>query len=107
MSASTLAARLGIRPQSLTRILADLEEAELLTRSPGPDDGREHWLAATKKAMLLMRAEGARRDQAIREAMHRVLTPIEIELLLLAAQALNKLADGWSGQNADQEAEEP
>ena len=106
MSASSLAARLGIRPQSLTRILADLEEAELLRRSRGPDDAREHCLEATPKAVLLMREEGARRDQAIREAMQRVLTPLEIELLLLAAKALNKLADGWSEQLLESKSEE-
>jgi DNA-binding MarR family transcriptional regulator len=106
MSARSLAARLGIRPQSLTRILADLEEAQLLTRSRGPDDGREHSLEATPKAVLLMRAEGVRRDQAIREAMHRVLTPLEIELLLLAAKALHKLADGWSEQKVERKSEE-
>ena len=40
MVARVLATRLGILPQSLTRILADLEAAGLLTRSRDPDDGR-------------------------------------------------------------------
>ena len=31
----------------------------------------------------------------------RVLTPVEIELLLLSAKLLNKLADGWSGTDAE------
>ena len=44
----------------------------------------------------LVRAEGARRDQAMREAMERALTPLEIDLQLLAAKVLDKLADGWS-----------
>jgi DNA-binding MarR family transcriptional regulator len=100
MSASTLAERLGIRPQSLTRILADLEAVELLTRKRDPDDAREHRLEATPKALVLMRAEGARRDQAMRAAMERVLTPLEIDLLLLCAKVLDKLADGWTGQMA-------
>jgi hypothetical protein len=43
-----------------------------------------------------MRAEGVRRDAAMREAMLQVLTPVEIGLLLLAAKTMNKLADGWS-----------
>src|SRR3984885_12120639 len=33
LSASALASRLGILPQSLTRILADLEDEELVTRT--------------------------------------------------------------------------
>jgi DNA-binding MarR family transcriptional regulator len=100
MSASALAARLGIRPQSLTRILADLEEAALLTRQRDPDDAREHRLEATAKAVRLMREEGRRRDEAIREVMQRVLTPLESDLLLLAARALDKLADGWTEPKA-------
>ncbi len=102
MSASALADRLGIRPQSLTRILADLEAAELLARKRDPNDAREHRLEATAKALVLMRAEGDRRDQAIRAAMERVLTPLEIDLLLLAARVLDKLADGWTGRKADE-----
>jgi hypothetical protein len=49
------------------------------------------------KARSLMRTEGIRRDANIREVMLRALTPIEIDLLLLAGQAINKLADGWNG----------
>ncbi len=43
-----------------------------------------------------MQAEGIRRDAIIRDAMQRALTPIEIDLLLLAGEAINKLADAWS-----------
>lgn len=95
-SARGLASRLGILPQSLTRILADLETAGLLTRSRDPDDGRGHMLNLTPKAVSLMRREGVRRDATLAETMQRTLTPIEIELLWLAAKTLNKLADGWS-----------
>jgi DNA-binding MarR family transcriptional regulator len=108
LSASALAARLGILPQSLTRILADLESEGLLTRSRHPEDGREHVLKPTAKATALMQAEGVRRDAIIRETMLRALTPIEIELLFVAAKAINKLADAWSGasETAEEEASE-
>jgi len=96
MTASALASRLGIRPQSLTRILADMEVAGLLNRTRDPQDTREHILKVTPKAVSQMRAEGVRRDAQMRETMRRVLTPVEIELLQLAAKALNKLADEWS-----------
>jgi DNA-binding MarR family transcriptional regulator len=96
LSASTLSSRLGILPQSLTRILADLENEELLTRTRDAQDGREHILEPTDKARSLMRAEGIRRDAIIRETMQRALTPIEIDLLLLAGKAINKLADAWN-----------
>ena len=96
LSASALASRLGILPQSLTRILADLESEELLTRARDARDGREHILEPTAKARSLMREEGIRRDAIIRETMQRALTPIEIDLLLVAGKAINKLADAWS-----------
>jgi DNA-binding MarR family transcriptional regulator len=101
MTASALSSRLGIRPQSLTRILADVESAELLTRTRDPDDAREHILTVTAKAVLLMRDEGVRRDKLMRQAMQRVLTPVEIELLLLSAKLLDKLADDWSSADAE------
>ena len=97
MTASMLASRLGIRPQSMTRILAELEVGELLTRTRGPSDSREHILDMTPKAVELMREEGIRRDESIRAAMRSVLTSVEVELLVLAAKAINKLADGWGG----------
>jgi DNA-binding MarR family transcriptional regulator len=96
MSARALALRLGILPQSLTRILADLEASDLLTRTRDLRDAREHILAVTPKALSIMREEGVRRDGLMRSAMQSALTPIEVELLLLAAKALNKLADNWS-----------
>jgi DNA-binding MarR family transcriptional regulator len=99
LSAGGLASRLGILPQSLTRILADLENEGLLTRARHPVDGREHILRPTTKAAALMRAEGIRRDAVIRVTMLRALTPIEIELLFLAGKAINKLADAWSAVN--------
>jgi DNA-binding MarR family transcriptional regulator len=96
MTANALASRLGILPQSLTRILADLETANLLTRRRDPGDLREHILKVTPGARALMREEGVRRDRLMREAMQRVLSPDERQALLSAAATLNKLADGWS-----------
>ena len=101
MTASALSSRLGIRPQSLTRILADVESAELLIRTRDPRDTREHIMAVTPKAVSMMRDEGVRRDKLMRQTMQRLLTPVEIELLLLSAKLLNKLADGWSSADAE------
>ena len=96
LSASALASRLGILPQSLTRILTDLEGENLLTRTRDARDGREHILEPTAKALALMREEGKRRDAIMRDVMQRALTPVEIDLLFVAAKAINKLADAWT-----------
>ena len=103
MTASALSSRLGIRPQSLTRILADVERAELLIRTRDPRDTREHILAATPKAVSLMRDEGVRRDKLMRQIMQRVLTPVEIELLLLSAKLLNSLPTAGAAQTPNQQ----
>ena len=42
-----------------------------------------------------MREEGKRRDALTRDLMQRALTPVEIDLLFVAAKAINKLADAW------------
>jgi DNA-binding MarR family transcriptional regulator len=108
LSANALASRLGILPQSLTRIIADLENEGLLTRTRDARDGREHILEPTRRAVALMRAEGTRRDAVVREAMRRALTPVEIDLLFVAARAINKLADTWSiSETTKQKQEEP
>jgi DNA-binding MarR family transcriptional regulator len=96
LSANALASRLGILPQSLTRIIADLESEGLLRRTRDARDGREHILEPTARAIALMRAEGTRRDAVMRETMQRALTPVEIDLLFVAARAIDKLADAWS-----------
>ena len=95
LSANALASRLGILPQSLTRIIADLENEGLLRRTRDARDGREHILEPTPRAVALMRAEGVRRDAVMRDAMQRTLTTVEIDLLFVAARAINKLADAW------------
>ena len=108
LSATALASRLGILPQSLTRIIADLENEGLLMRTRDARDGREHILEPTMKAIALMRAEGKRRDAVMRETMRRALTPVEIDLLFVAARAINKLADGWTiPETTKQKQEEP
>lgn len=100
-NASTLSERMTIRPQSLTRVLADLEEAHLITRTRAAEDGRKHILSITPKGVELVRQEGLRRDQLLREGMQRTLSRTDIELLGVAAKLLDKMADEWTrGANA-------
>ena len=95
-SAGTLSKRMTIRPQSLTRILADLEAQGLVTRTRPIEDGREHILDLTPRAVQLIREEGARRNALMREVMQHALSRTEIELLGIAARILGKLADRWT-----------
>jgi DNA-binding MarR family transcriptional regulator len=95
-NAGTLSGRLTMRPQSLTRILADLESEGLLTRTRAAEDGREHILHLTPQGFERVREEGLRRDALVRDAMQHALTRMEIELLAIAARILEKMADRWT-----------
>jgi DNA-binding MarR family transcriptional regulator len=87
-----LASAERIQPQSLTRALAGLESAGLVTRQPDPADGRRSVLAITTAGESALRAEMAQRDRWLAAAMAERLTPTEIGLLDLASSLLDRLA---------------
>jgi DNA-binding MarR family transcriptional regulator len=88
-----LAAAERVQPQSLTRTLASLAEDGLILRRPDPDDGRRSRLGITDPGLTALRAEMGQRDRWLAEAMSRELTSTEIELLRLAGELLDRLAD--------------
>jgi len=49
LSASRLAARLGLDEGYLSRLLRGFEKQQLIVRKPSPDDGREHILSLTPR----------------------------------------------------------
>jgi DNA-binding MarR family transcriptional regulator len=95
-NAGTLSGRMTIRPQSLTRVLADLERDGLVTRTRAVEDGREHVMHLTPQGSELVTQEGLRRDALVRDVMQHALTRMEIELLTIAGRILEKMADRWS-----------
>ncbi|MCU1595146.1 MAG: transcriptional regulator, MarR family [Frankiales bacterium] len=86
-----LAAHERVQPPSMTRILATLEAAGLVTRRAHDTDGRQVWLevSATGKAML--RDDRRRRDAWLAQRM-RDLPAEDLEVLRQAAAVLDKLA---------------
>lgn len=50
----SLAEKLGRDPTTVSRQITGLEEAELVQRSPCPEDGRSTVVAITKKGLLLV-----------------------------------------------------
>jgi DNA-binding MarR family transcriptional regulator len=87
-----LASAERIQPQSLTRALAGLEGAGLVTRQPDPADRRRSVLAITTAGESALRAEMTQRDRWLAAAMAERLTPTEIGLLHLASSLLDRLA---------------
>ncbi|MGO8957592.1 MAG: MarR family winged helix-turn-helix transcriptional regulator [Streptosporangiaceae bacterium] len=88
-----LAATDRVQPQSLTRTLTSLEADGLLSRQPDPGDGRKSLLAITAAGASLLRTEMDERDRWLAAAMSEKLTSTEAELLRLAGELMERLAD--------------
>jgi DNA-binding MarR family transcriptional regulator len=93
LTATDLAEQERIQPQSLTRLLADLEQRALVTRRQDQSDRRQVIIEITSKGSELL-IEDARPQAAwLARAMSTVLSPVEQELLRLAAQLMQRLTD--------------
>ena len=86
-----LAAREGVQPPSMTRVIAALEELGFVTRRPHPTDGRQAIVALTDAGRTYHDAE-----VSIREAwLDRRLAELdddERELLERAAEIIDRMA---------------
>jgi len=98
-TASELAAREGLQPQSLTRTLQMLEERGLISRETDDDDRRRSTITIMDTGLTLLQRVMRSRESWLARAMTSTLSPTERELLRLAASLLERLAD------ADVEAE--
>jgi DNA-binding MarR family transcriptional regulator len=82
-----------IQPQSLTRVLADLVEAGLISRRPDPQDGRRQLLEITPDGRAALTGDMQMRDAWLAKAMDSELSDGERELLRTAAKLMERLAD--------------
>jgi DNA-binding MarR family transcriptional regulator len=87
-----LAVREGVRPPTLSRIVAALDERGLVERQPDPDDGRAVLVAASAAgADLVAELRTARADELRRR--FEALPDRQRELLVAALPALEALAE--------------
>ncbi len=96
---ATIAAAERIQPQSLTRVIADLEDRGFLRRRLDQTDRRLVPLEITAKGLHLLAQDAARQDAWLAQAMEQRLTPAEREIVRIAADLLARLGN-------DPEAEE-
>jgi DNA-binding MarR family transcriptional regulator len=89
---TSLAAYLRIQPQSLTRLLADLQRRELIMRRPGKADRRQNLLEITPDGSELLIAELHDRRTLLARTIAAELTPAEQELLRITAGLMDRLA---------------
>jgi DNA-binding MarR family transcriptional regulator len=93
MTATELAAHERLQPQSLTRIIADLEEHGLIARTPRESDRRQLDIAITPEGSRLIRRDAHRQALWLADAMEKSLSPAERTILALAAELLDRIAD--------------
>jgi len=80
-------------PQTLTRVLATLEERGLVTRLPDPADGRRSLLQITAEGRRVLKQDSTARDRWLADLMEKRLSRAELELLRYSSQLLTRLAE--------------
>ncbi len=86
-----LAAHENVKPPSMTRTVACLEEAGLVTRRPSDTDGRQVVVELTPEAVRVMDDDRRRRDAWLARRLHD-LSPDDVALLARVAPLLERLA---------------
>jgi DNA-binding MarR family transcriptional regulator len=93
MTPGDLASAERVQPQTLTRTLTSLEHGGLVARTVHPLDGRRAVLALTEAGLDALSSDMAVRDDWLAAAMAECLTGTERELLRLASELLERLAE--------------
>jgi DNA-binding MarR family transcriptional regulator len=91
MTPTDLAAREGVKPQSLTRLLAELEREGWLLRRADVDDGRRTWLSLTRQGRQRLRDAAESSDAALTDTLRALFDVAELDLLLRACMLLDRL----------------
>ena len=92
-TAGELAEAERIQPQSITRVIADLEQLGLLEKAADPRDRRRSTLRISPAGAGLIAEDRRQRDEWLTRAMQRTLSPAERDLLGQAATLLDRLAE--------------
>ena len=93
MTAGQIAAADSLQPQSVTRLLASLEQEGLVARGIDDQDRRRAVVSITAKGLKLLSADAQYRDKWLAEAIEANLTPAECALMKKACALLDRLAD--------------
>lgn len=93
MPAARLAQAERLQPQSLSRLIAQLDRDGLIKRRPGKEDRRTLILEITEAGRRALSHDITARRAWLESAMRKVLVPGEREMLAHAAVAMLRLAD--------------
>jgi DNA-binding MarR family transcriptional regulator len=93
-SIGALASAEGVRPQSMTPIVAELEAEGLIARSVDPSDGRRALVELTPLGLEAIRADRRSREDWLARRIDESCSPQEQQLLEDAIALLERLAQG-------------
>jgi DNA-binding MarR family transcriptional regulator len=93
MTPGSLAAVEGVQPQSVTRVLAELENSGLTLRKQDEIDRRQFKVEITPEGQELLQREAQNRALWLATSMDSRLTLIEQDMLKLAVQIMDRLSD--------------
>jgi DNA-binding MarR family transcriptional regulator len=88
-----LAGRMYVRVQSLTDSVNELAARGLVVRRPDPADRRRQLIELTAAGAALLDDDRTERDAWLHDTMRDNLSRLELDLLMLVAPVLRKLAD--------------
>jgi DNA-binding MarR family transcriptional regulator len=91
-TASELAAYLRVRPQSLTRLIAEFERRRLIVRESNSEDRRRNHMEITKEGIELLGNEVKNQRMVLAHTIEKELTHAEQEILRIAAGLVDRIA---------------
>jgi DNA-binding MarR family transcriptional regulator len=91
MTPRALADHERVQPPTMTRVVAALEEKNLLSRRPHPTDGRQVLLTVTEQGRELLRETRERKQAWLLERLAE-LSPQELKILEQAAPILERIS---------------
>ncbi|HEV7709662.1 MAG TPA: MarR family transcriptional regulator [Asanoa sp.] len=92
MTPGEIADRLRAKPQTLTRVLAALQDRGYIERTPDPGDRRQSLITISVGGRAILGEEMRPRHVFAAELMARELTEAERDVLVIAARLLERLA---------------
>lgn len=90
---SSLARSEGMRPQSMSAVVAPLQEAGLVRGAPDPGDGRQTMISLTPKCLKMLQDGRAARQDWLTMALSQKYSAREQEQLKAALALLTRLVE--------------
>lgn len=101
MTPTELAMREGVKVQSLTRLLAELEAENWVKREPHATDGRQSVLTLTRSGLTLLGSAAKRVEISLAQVIASELTSTECAQLQSACVLLERIAQALPTVAAD------